>query len=69
MEKSVQNVPLAEPDAAKYIGVSVSMIQKLRYKRKIGFYRAGHRVLFQKEWLDAYIQQNAVMPDRPRDSK
>jgi len=44
-------------DAAAYLSATVWFLRTLAWERKIAFVRAGHRLLFDKKDLDAFIER------------
>jgi len=48
--------------AARYMGLSVSYLQKLTSRRRIPFIKAGRRALYDRVLLDRWLARRAVLP-------
>jgi len=52
---------LTPREAAHYLGVTLRTLKELRQRRRIPFYRLGHRTLrFSRKDLDAYLRRVRV---------
>ena len=49
-------------DAAAYLGLSVSFVQKLTSRRRIPFVKVGRRALYDRVNLDRWMARRAVLP-------
>jgi excisionase family DNA binding protein len=48
--------------AARYLGLSLSYIQKLTSRRRIPFIKVGRRALYDRVQLDRWMSRRAVLP-------
>jgi hypothetical protein len=59
---------LNELDAAKYLGLSVSTLRRRRRTRKApAWAKLGHRIVYRKADLDAFIEAGLVSFDTASD--
>jgi hypothetical protein len=59
------STPRKTPDAAAYLGVSISFLTKDRARggaRRIGYRRAGRAVIYDQEHLDQFRRESGVEP-------
>ena len=48
----------SDMEVAKYLGVSLSTVLRLRRSGSIGFYRVGGRVMISEEHIRLFLAQN-----------
>jgi excisionase family DNA binding protein len=61
LNETISDTILSEAQAAAYLGISRSFLQKDRVReRQLPFFRIGKRCLYRKTDLDAFIAQQTV---------
>lgn len=50
-------------ETAKYLHISVSTLYRWIHQKKIQYSKIGSRVLFTKESLEIFIQNNTITPN------
>lgn len=59
----VQSPWLTAPEAASYLGCSLSRVRKLTMVREVPHYKDGSRVLYHRDELDSFVRSGgAVSP-------
>ena len=47
---------MSEEEAAKFIGISRSTLQKFRYKHQVEYLKLGRKILYEKPELERFIE-------------
>lgn len=53
---------LSRPEAARYLGISIRMLDRLKAERKIRATRIGRRVLYRLTVLEAFLERHTDLP-------
>ena len=63
MSKIINNDRLTPQDAANFLGVSVGTLAVWRCTKKeiIPYIKVGHKVMYQRQDLDAWLQSKRVL--------
>lgn len=63
--KEAEKMWLTMSEAAKYLGVGIDFLKRLKTSGKLSWYKVGRYVFFKKADIDRLIQRNCVCRPLP----
>jgi len=62
LDSKIESGLMTSAEAGSYLRCNTDTLRVLVREKQIGHYKLGHRYMFRKEDLDAYINSNRIDP-------